>query len=86
MKRFRGLTEAQSAAFGIIATGGHPFAHPRTLAALERGGLIEGHAATIAPPPGKPAWLAIKVRQYTVPVAVHMEWCAWCADNAETEL
>lgn len=75
MKRFRNLSAAQQSAFEQIASGwsgGSEF-HPRTMKALEAAGLVVGEDVI-----DRDAWPPITVRQYRVPLTVHMEWCSWC--------
>ena len=30
---------------------------------------------------GKTRWQSITVQEYDIPVAVHAQWCAWCAEQ-----
>lgn len=76
-KRFRNLSPAQERVFGQIAInldGGH---HPATLAALVRKGLIEEERQA--------AGGGFTIYRYFVPLPIHMEWAAWCAENYQEE-
>ena len=81
----RSLSPRQRDVLGAIAInfdGGH---HPRTLAVLEAKGLIVGEVGTLPPRPGDPAWTAVRVRRYYVPLPIHVVWCAWCAEQPDAE-
>ena len=69
---FRDLPRAQARAFTLIAInedGGHS---PRVLAALVAKGLITRHEERGG---------MFTVYRYSVPLAVHMEWCRWCSER-----
>lgn len=77
-KRFRNLTPAQEQVFEQIAInqdGGH---HRTTLKKLLALGLIEKHQEYWKQPGES---LAVLITRYIVPLAIHIEWCEWCAEN-----
>ncbi|MHC4510751.1 MAG: hypothetical protein ACYTAO_17650 [Planctomycetota bacterium] len=70
------LSESQRDVLGQIAMnqdGGH---NPRTLKSLLKRGLIEVALAW-----DRRFWPAVQIRRYSVPVHVHVAWCAWCTEN-----
>lgn len=78
---FTGLTNDQQALLtfqGWAPGGPGPQPHPRTVQKLVDRGLVVPYTITQR---------GLAVRAYTVPIAVHMAWCAWCdehmADDAE---
>jgi hypothetical protein len=79
----KGMTKAQIAAFEAFAVGMFPFGanHPKTIAALAERGLIERGADEVV---GRDAFGTITVPTYFVPIAVHAQWCEWCAEQPET--
>lgn len=74
------LTEAQRNVLGLIAIGQDGGHNPRTLAVLERLGLIVGHDGQVSTPLGP-----MQVRRWDVPVAVHIQWCEWCSTQVDEE-
>jgi hypothetical protein len=73
------LTGAQRRVLGLVAInedGGH---HPKVLAALEAKGLIVGHEVTL---PGR---LPGTIIRWEMPIGVHIQWCEWCAQQADEE-
>lgn len=78
MTTFRNLSPTQSVVFEQIATGNDAAHNRRTLAALVRKELIVEEEQ-----PKHFYNVAMAVRRYYVPVGVHMEWCAWCAEQFE---
>lgn len=87
-KMFHNLTPAQDKAFGQIAIGQHPFCSPKTIRALLDKGLIkEGEDKKIYGKGNSPIdRIPVVVKDYYVPLDIHMEWCAWCAEqNIEEE-
>lgn len=77
MIAFTELTKRQLEVFEQIATG-NDTGHPRiTLDSLERRGYIESEFQQLR---GFPP---VAVCKYSVPIPVHMQWCAWCAEKLE---
>jgi hypothetical protein len=78
-KNFRGLSDAQSAAFeqiAIINDGGHNL---RVIQSLLAKGLIERRMESRGG--------GFHAFRYDVPLPVHVEWCEWCSrqpDETET--
>lgn len=79
MKRFRDLTPAQLRVFEQVACNNDKGHNPATLEKLVAAGLIE---ETGEEWPGD-GWGVFRVMRYSVPIGVHMEWCAWCAENMQ---
>ena len=75
MKRFRGLRGKQRECFEMIAIGRHLRHNPRTLKALAEKGLIQFE--TVQFPLDALGSLVLDVPY--VPIAIHIEWCEWCA-------
>jgi len=73
------LTPHQRDVLGWIAIGQDGGHRPRTLAVLERLGYIVGDTQEVPGPFGAP----MTVKRWTVPLAVHMQWAAWCAAHSE---
>lgn len=77
-----GLTKAQRTAFEGLAIGDDSYIPSRVRDVLIAKGLIvqigERSLGTIL---GRPVMTAV----FEVPTAVHMQWCAWCAENVEDE-
>ena len=86
IKTFRNLSQYQSDVFELIAInqdGGH---HPRTLEVLEKKGLITKHEVQTYGKGNSPIdRIPMIIYRYSVPLAVHMEWCEWCAEQPEVE-
>lgn len=78
MKRYRGLTDRQTEVLGLVATGQCPSASSKTLEALLRKGLIVRLKDRVV---GHDVLGAIKVPQYEMPLAEHIEWCAWASQQ-----
>lgn len=74
------LTPAQRDVIGQIAIGMDGGHGPRTLAALERMGLIVGYDERASGVLGP-----MRIRRYEVPVAVHMQWAQWCASRPDPD-
>lgn len=75
-----GCTAAQIDAFERIAvgdTGGH---HPRVLAALHAKGLIHFIERESTDASGRLHW-----REPFVPLGLHAQWCAFCAETIPDE-
>lgn len=73
-----GLTAKQLDALGQIALGNDGGHHPKTLKALQERGLIERHAVRAV---GER--LPFYDIHYSVPIPIHMQWCAWCDAQPE---
>lgn len=71
------LTERQRDVFGLIAIGQDGGHNPRTLAALERRGLIREWRKELA---GQPP---VMVLRWEVPLPLHIEWARWCAEQPD---
>lgn len=75
-----GLTKAQRAAFERLTVGDNGHIPSRAREALIAKGLVvqtgERSLGTIL---GRPVMTAV----FEVPTSVHMQWCAWCAENVE---
>lgn len=76
----KGRSAAQIDAFEAIAVNGAPSCKPATLAALESAGLIVRAGSSTV---GKDAFGAVTVPAYVVPLPVHMQWCAWAAEQPD---
>jgi hypothetical protein len=70
---FEALTPAQQQAASLVAINRDFDANPRVLARLVELGVIESHDENLG---GHPP---LVVKRYTMPVRIHMEWCAWCS-------
>jgi len=81
MKRFRGLRGRQRDCFSEIATGRMGVHNPRTLAALAEKGLIEYEVKRY----GVDGLWTLEVYVPYVPLAIHQEWCEWCAGSSPTQ-
>lgn len=66
---------------GGFATNQPPAASPRTLAALERDGLIVKLGKREL---GRDRFGPIAVPVYEVPLVLHMQWCAWAAEQPDS--
>lgn len=73
------LTERQRDVLGLVCINQDTGHHPATLAALERRGLIVGRFQTL----GAGTSLEVVVQRWSVPLAVHVAWCAWCSEQEE---
>ncbi len=83
MKRFRGLRGRQRECFSEIATGRMGAHNPRTLAALAEKGLIMFETKRFLLNEGLAGTLVLDVPY--VPMAIHQEWCEWCAGSSPTQ-
>lgn len=72
------LTLAQRDVLGQIAIGQDGGHHPRTLAALAEQCLIVGYETVEGHPP-------LHVVRWEVPVHIHIQWAAWCANQSDEE-
>ena len=81
MKRFRGLRGRQRDCFSEIATGRMNIHNPRTLAALAEKGLIGFETCRFTLEGAGTLVLDVPY----VPMAIHQEWCEWCAGSSPTQ-
>jgi hypothetical protein len=70
-------SRVQIEAFERIATGDDGGHAPRTLAALEKRGLITLHETLV------PGDVPVRVKIPVVPLPVHYAWCAWCTEQPD---
>jgi len=75
----KGMTKAQIDTFEQLAVGRKPPATKGTWDALEKNGVIERGADLIR----RDALGEYRIPQFVVPVAVHAQWCAWCAEQED---
>lgn len=81
-KRFMGMNARQQAVFDQIAVGGNPFAHRAILKGLEAKGLVVGRDVQTFGPTNHPLdRFPLTVREYAVPLGIHIQWCAWCSEQ-----
>lgn len=74
----KGMTKAQRAAFERIAINQEPRCSAVIIDKLLAAGVIER-----GPPKRYRDKLgSFEVSTFTVPVAVHHQWCCWCSENA----
>lgn len=79
MSRFDALSVPQVQALCCVAFGGEGAScNPRTLASLERLGLIDPVIERVRTPFGE-----MQVRKYEMSLATHVEFCAWCSEQAD---
>lgn len=80
-RQFEGLSVPQTDALGMIATGSDGSGIRRdVLAVLERKGYIVSESRDVYGNGRAPInRIPVRVRVYSVPLAVHARWCAWCA-------
>ena len=76
----KGLSQAQVDAFEQIAVGMKPPATKRDWDALEKRGVIVRGADLVR----RDALGEYKIPQWEVPIHIHAQWCAWCAENVNT--
>ncbi|MBN9453844.1 MAG: hypothetical protein J0I42_18045 [Bosea sp.] len=77
-----GLSKRALEAFEQIAIGNDLGHHPRTLETLVSRGLIERRQEQV---PGPFRGTSMTVDRYDVPLAVHANWCSWCAENVSDD-
>lgn len=75
----KGMSKAARRAFERIAVSAPPFAAKATIKALIDRSLIERGEDRYL---GNDRFGAITIPSYSVPIAIHMQWCAWCAEQA----
>ena len=86
MERFRGLPQKQHDAFEQIAVGNDRGHHNRTLAALERKGLIVSYREPLGGNLSRRyERIPLIMTHFQVPLPIHMEWCQWCEETTTTE-
>ena len=73
-------TKRQREVFEQIGIGQDAGHHPATLAALERKGLIASKTEI-----DRQGYPPVTIKRYHVPLLLHMQWCAWCAENTTAE-
>ena len=71
------LPKRQQDVLSLICINEDEGHHPATLQALLRRGLIEEYEDRLAGVT-EPVLLAVRVKHYRAPIAVHIAWCAWC--------
>jgi hypothetical protein len=78
-----GMTKAQRRDFELIAINQPPRGGRKTIMALKARCLIVDAAPKVV---GRDRFGEIKIPQWTVPLAIHAQWCKWCAENVEVDL
>lgn len=76
---FDKLPPRQQETLGRIAINDDTCVAPATAQALIRKGLIEEYREE-KPFSGS---VTISIKRYRVPIAVHIAWCRWCAEQPE---
>lgn len=76
-----GLSKVARETFERIAIRDDTGVFGATPKALMKRGLIESYLERLPARKGEPAWLAITVTRYRVPLPVHAQWCQWCAEQ-----
>lgn len=74
----KGMSKSAHRAFDRIAIGEHPYAAKPTIKALIDNGLIERGEDQYL---GHDRLGAITIPSYSVPIAVHIQWCSWCSEK-----
>ena len=69
------LPKKQLEVFQHIATGMDGCHHPRTLKALEDKGLIVATKRVMG------GTFPVTITFYSVPYAIHYDWCQWCSEQ-----
>ncbi len=83
---FNTLTKKQQDVLGYIAINQDEGHDPKTTAALEELGLIEGYEEEIFGKGDSPIdRMPMVVRRFAVPLPIHMAWCFWCSENISDE-
>jgi hypothetical protein len=78
MTNFSKLTKNQRHVLGLIAMGEDGGHSDRTLDSLVKRGLIERQEQSFGDGLGS-------IYRYSMPLSVHMAWCAWCAERNKVE-
>lgn len=73
-----GMTPAQRRDFELVAINEPPRGGHLTIKALERRGLIVETEPKIL---GRDAFGEIKIRQWYVPMPLHIQWCKWASEQ-----
>lgn len=73
----KGLTKAQREAFERVATNQHPGCAWPTIDVLLKAGVIERGPDDMR----RDALGVYAIPRFHVPIPVHHQWCAWCAEN-----
>ncbi len=76
----KGLTKAQREAFERIAVNQQPCCKWPTIDALLKAGVVERGQDDVR----RDAMGTYHIPSFYVPVHIHAQWCAWCANNADT--
>lgn len=84
-KAYQGLPQRQFEALSSIAFGGDGEGyHPKTLEALKNKGLVEPYENKIYGIGNSPIdRIPLVVIAYYMPIAEHIQFCQWCADQEE---
>jgi hypothetical protein len=77
-----GLTRAQIAAFEDIATNQPPRCGWKSIDALLKAGVIERGTDDVR----RDAMGTYNIPNFFVPLPIHMQWCAWCSEQPESQL
>ena len=77
----KGRTKAQRETFERIAIGDDRRVNPKVAAKLMEYGLIEQHDQILSPALGDPVWLTMRVKRYSVPIAIHIQFCQWASEQ-----
>lgn len=78
-----GKTEAQRRALDMIGCGNHsPWMPNKTRDVLLRDGLI----VEITPMYIGSGWTRAEIKQYGMPIPVHMQWCEACGEEGDSEI
>ena len=72
---FNRLTKKQQAVLGQIACDNDAGHHPQTVESLLKRGLITSYKQNLG------GWPPIAIIRYEMPISVHIQWCAWCAEQ-----
>jgi hypothetical protein len=78
----KGMTSAQKAAFELIAINQHPYCATKTIDALIAKGLVSWNEKCL----GRDALGSIMVREYSVPLWAHAQWCKWASEQPDMPL
>lgn len=73
-----GMTPAQRRDFELVAINQRPRGGRLTIKALEKRGLIVETEPEVV---GHDRLGKITIRQWYVPLAVHMQWCKWAEEH-----
>ena len=76
-----GMTKSQVETFERLAVGITPPATKGTWLALEDRGVIQRGPDLIR----HDAFGEYRIPQWQVPIHIHFQWCAWCAENVKDD-